>query len=46
MPHSVIGSVRLGAFATLYGTLEMSVRMHPSLMPTAFFMRLGIGYND
>lgn len=46
MPHSVIGSVRLGELAAFYEALEMSVRMHPSLMPTAFFMRLGTGYND
>lgn len=46
MAHTVIGSVRLGVFAAFYEALEMSVRMHRSVRPTAFFMRLGSGYND
>lgn len=40
MPHTVTGSVRLGVFAEFYETLEIIVRMHPSVRPTVFFMRL------
>lgn len=42
----LLGSVRLGVFAAFYEALETSVRMHPSVTPTAFFMRFGIGDND
>jgi len=46
VPHTVIGSVRLGVFAVFYEALETSVRVYPSVTPTAFFMRFGIGDND
>ncbi len=44
MPHTVIESVRLRVFAAFYEALE-SVRMYPSVRPTAFYMRFGVGDN-
>lgn len=46
VPHAVIGSVKLRVFAAFYEALEMSVRMYPSVRPTAFFMRFCVSDND